>query len=50
MDYVKNKLAELGLPFYEKEIESYLEQAVKQMNDSKIEVGGIDTIKPEGSV
>ena len=36
MEYAKNKLESLGFTFDVKEIEVYLEQAVKDMNDSKL--------------
>lgn len=51
MDYAKKKLAEIGLTFNDKDIEVYLEQAVKQMNDNKA-TGQIDLddIYPEGSI
>ena len=35
MEYAKNKLESIGFTFDTKEIEVYLEQAVKDMNDSK---------------
>ena len=35
MDYAKNTPASLGFTFDTREIEVYLEQAVKDMNDNK---------------
>ena len=35
MDYAKNKLESIGFTFDASEIEVYLEQAVKDMNDNK---------------
>ena len=35
MEYVKNKLAEIGLTIDEKEIEVYLEQAVLELKESQ---------------